>query len=452
MIFASCGEDRRLEYIGLTAPNVAIEGVMRQNYYWYEDIPESKTLNYFTTPHSDFFKTLLSKQDEISYLEDPAEMESLKSYGIEFDASFTFNNDTAYALRVLYVDSDSPADDVGLMRGDWIIKRNDRFITKNRIDSLYKGSAVKLTLGEYEEIFDENGTSIDHFKEKQTINIGSARITSDDPIHAYKIFIGSNSRIGYLAYNHFISGKTENDETYDDALRAISNTFKSQDINELILDLRYNTGGNLKSAQLLGSILVPQEALGSTMCYLNYNALQSSRNEEWFFSNEILGSGSNLNLERIFILTGPSTSSTSDVLINILRPYIKSIVLVGQPTKGNHTGTHAYSDEEFSPYILHPVDCIISNADNDSPTEGFAAGYTLNEVTYTGMKQIGNEEEVLLLSALYLIETGTMPNFNSKGEVIKEGEEDEETRATYIKKVPGFNTLKNRPTRGTSIR
>lgn len=418
MIFASCGEDRRSEYAEKTALNRSIESVMRLNYYWYEDIPESKSLNFFTKPHGTFFKSLLSTKDaSYSYLEDPTDTESLRSYGIKFDASFTFNNDTAYALRVLHVDADSPAHDAGLVRGDWIIKRNDRFIIKNRIDSLYKGDAVKLTLGEYEEIVNENGNTINHFKEKQTaINLGAARITSDDPVHASKIFIGSNSKIGYLAYNHFASGKTDNDETYDNALRAISNSFKNEGVNEFILDLRYNTGGNLKSAHLLGSILVPQEALGHTMCYLKYNALQSSKDEEWFFNNEILGSGSNLNLKRLFVLTGSSTASTSDVLINVLRPYI-SIIPVGQSTKGNHTKTHAYSDEAFFPYILHPVDCIIFNADNESPTAGFAASYSLNEVTYTGMKPIGDENEVLLLSALYLIETGAMPVFNGKGEV-----------------------------------
>lgn len=448
IIFASCGEDRRPEYAEKTELNRTIESAMRQNYYWYENMPESKSLNFFTKPASAFFKSMLVKEDlNYSYLEDPTDKEDLISYGIEFDASFTFNNDTAYALRVLYVDSDSPAYDAGLERGDWIIKRNDRFITKNRIDSLYKGGPIKLTLGKYVELLDENELPMDHFEEKETINIGAARITSDNPIHASKVFVGSKSTIGYLAYNHFASGETNNDETYDNALRAISNSFKSQGVTEFVLDLRYNTGGNLKSAQLLGSILAPQVALGDTMCYLKYNNLQSSKDEALLFSNEILRSGSNLNLERLYVLTGSSTAATSDVLINALKPYMK-IIQVGQSTKGNHTGTHEITDDAFHPYILHPVDCMIHNAKGESPTTGFTASYSLNEVIYTGMRLIGDMEEVLLLSALCLIEIDAIPKFDRYGNIV---EAEEETRSMNNKRVPGFNTLQNIPIRGTSI-
>ena len=401
-------------------------------------------------PHSDFLKSLLSKQDEnYSYLEDPAETEkeSLKSYGIEFDATITFNNDTAYALQVLYVESDSPADDAGLMRGDWIIKRDDRFIVKSRIDSLYKGSAVTLTLGEYDPIYDENGKQINHFKDKETLQLGAARATSDNPIYYSNIFIKSNHRIGYLFYSNFSSGKSDNDETYDNDLRTLSNRFYSEGVTEFILDLRYNTGGNLKSAQLLGSILVPQTALGLPMCYLKYNELQSSRNEEWLWSNEILGSGSNLNLKKLYVITGSITAATSDVLINTLNPYFEEIVMIGKNTKGNHSATHSYEDEEFSPYILHPVDCMIHNANDYVPTGGLSVTHSLDELRFDSAP-IGNEErEVLLYSTLYLIVNGVMPTFGEGG-----GEEGGETRSTFIKKVPGYNTLKNIPTRGTSIR
>lgn len=445
MILVSCGEDRRLEYVGLTTPNKAIESVMRQNYYWYEDIPESKSLNYFTTPHGDFFKSLLSKQDlNYSYFEDPADIESLRSYGIEFETSITFNNDTAHAVRVLYVDSDSPADDAGLMRGDWIIKRNDRFIVKSRIDSLYKGSAIKLTLGEYAPFENENGQIVNDFKEKETIQLGAARPTSDNPIHYSGMYTTPNSRIGYLFYSNFTSGKDDNDETYDNALRTASNWFYSQGINEFILDLRYNTGGNLKSAQLLGSILVPQKALGSPMCYLKYNELQSSQKEEWLFSQEILGSGSNLNLEKLYVITGSITAATSDVLINALKPYIDEIILIGQTTKGNHTGTHPYEHEEFSPYILHPVDCMIYNSKDELPTGGLAPTHAFNELTYESLP-IGNQKEVLLSLTLGLIEEGSVPTE-------EDDKEEGETRSVYMKKVPGFNTLNNKPIRGTSIR
>ncbi|KAA6313534.1 hypothetical protein EZS27_035705, partial [termite gut metagenome] len=41
-----CGEDRRKEYAEFTEVTHWIESVMRENYYWYENIP-TKNLNFF---------------------------------------------------------------------------------------------------------------------------------------------------------------------------------------------------------------------------------------------------------------------------------------------------------------------------------------------------------------------------------------------------------------------
>lgn len=382
---------------------------MRENYYWYEEIPTSK-LNYFTKPASAFLKTLVPSKDSYSYIEDPTtDIESLYSYGFQFETSIRYN-DTAYAARVLYVDSDSPASGK-LKRGDWIIKRNDKYIIKNRIDSLYKGDAITLTLGEYNGYKDENEKIVHSFKDKGTIQLTAARITHDNPIHFGDIVTSTNGKkVGYLVYNRFMQGKDENDITYDNELRSISNTFKSGNLDEVVLDLRYNTGGSLESAQLLANILVPQEAIGKTMCHLKFNDKQSSRNETWTFSNEVLGSGSNLNLSKIYIITGSTTSSASDVLINILKAYM-NVTLIGQTTKGNYGGTHAYSNEEEHPgYILHPIDCMIHNAKDELPTSGHAPTHTLNELKEMTIFPFGNKDEIMLYSTLHLIDNGAMPS------------------------------------------
>lgn len=412
LVFASCGEDRRKQYAEYTACDRWIESVMHENYYWHEDIPNKK-LNYFADPDI-FFKSLLSSKDaSYSYFEDPTDLESLQSYGIQFE-TFGPYNDTAYAVRVLHVETNSPANDGLLKRGDWIIKRDDEYILKNRIDSLRKGNAIKLTIGEYEEVQDENGVAKPNFKDKKEITIPAARITSDNPVSLGNTYIAGGKRVGYLAYNRFLPGNGENDVTYDNQLRVLSNTFKSNNIDEFILDLRYNTGGSLESAQLLGSILVPQAMLGSPMCYLKYNELQSSRNETKNFSNEVLGSGSNLNLDRLYVITSSKTAAISDVLINSLKPHISEIIIIGQATKGNFTGTHPYSNPLYPNVILHPVDCMIYNSKEEVPQSGFspASTHALNELSFVETRPIGDPSEVMLYSALYLIANGSMPSFD----------------------------------------
>lgn len=407
---ASCGEDRRIEYLEKTAQDRWIHSMMQENYYWHGDIPAEKSLNYFSKVPA-FFKSLLSSKDAgYSYIEDLNDVESKKSYGIQFES--VRYNDTAYAVRVLYVDSDSPAQTAGLERGDWIIKRNDRYLIRSRVDSLYKGGAITLTLGEYVSGTDENGNPIDTFRDKENgkIDIGSARITANHPILHAGVYSMYGKKIGYLAYNRFTSGNELDADAYNKELRTISNTFSSENLSDFILDLRYNTGGDLRSAQLLGSILAPSQALGKAMCHLRYNAnVSTEKDETLLFSNEALGGGANLNLTKLYIITGSTTSGTSDVLINSLKVYINDLTLVGQTTKGNFAGVHAYTNDEYPQYIFYPVDCMIYNANEELPTSGFTPAYTVTESSYGTRNAFGDPNETLLYLTAYLIGNGSMP-------------------------------------------
>ena len=435
LFLTSCGEDRSKEYVELTAPDRWIESVVRQNYYWYEDMPAANSLNYFS-PVSTFFNKLLVSKDKSSYLEDLTDREIKKSYGIEFDA--WLYNDTAHALKVLRVDSDSPAEAAGLERGDWIIKRNNEYIIKSRIDSLYKGSAITVTRGQYEVIQNENDEDVITFKDKDMFKMSAARITSSNPILFSDIFSTGSKNVGYLAYNSFTPGRNANDETYDNMLRAISNEFSGK-IDEMILDLRYNTGGELKSAHLLGSILAPQAALENTMCHLEFSDKQASRDTTFLFSKDVLGSGSNLNLNKLYVIVGSNTASTSEVLINSLKAYITDVILIGQTTKNIFAGTHAYTSDEYPSYILHPVDCMISNAEESTPSTGYTPTYSINELSYVETYPFGSTKELLLYATLFLIENGDIP------------EELKPTPAT-TSRVSGYCTLDNAQIRATSIR
>ena len=439
-ICVACGEDRRKEYLEFTASNRWIDSVMRENYYWYEDIPKvpNKDINFFIEESSFLSKILSSKDKGYSHIED---LDPKTSYGIEYDASLRYN-DTAYALRVLYVDTDSPAQDINLKRGDWITKWKGDYIVRTQVDSLLKGEAVELTLGEYTVKTDGENNTLIEFPDKRTVTIGAARVTKNNPVFA-NTYTVNGEKVGYLYYSQFKSGESESDLTYDNLLRDASNRFITEGIKNLILDLRYNTGGSLESAQLLGSILVPQAALGKTMSKIEYSDKLSAKNREILFSNEVLNGGKNLDLDKIYIITGSYTGPTSDVLINCIKTYIgdQNTILIGATTKGNHTGTHAFPNNEFR-YILHPVDCIIKNAEGTIPESGYSPTYSVKEFDAEKdivFHPIGNINEALLAYTLKVIE-GVEPTSRSN------------TSIWQKEKAPGFCTLDRIPIRGTSIR
>ena len=49
------------------------------------------------------------------------------------------------------------------------------------------------------------------------------------------------------------------------------NSAKQLNINNFILDLRYNPGGEMECVQLLADILVPADRLESPFAFLQYN-------------------------------------------------------------------------------------------------------------------------------------------------------------------------------------
>lgn len=81
--------------------------------------------------------------------------------------------------------------------------------------------------------------------------------------------------------------------------------FASQQVNEFILDLRYNlNGGLLSCAELLCTMLAPSSALGQELGYLEFNnRFQSADSTVTLNSGLIENSRASLNLNTLYVLT-----------------------------------------------------------------------------------------------------------------------------------------------------
>ena len=69
-----------------------------------------------------------------------------------------------------------------------------------------------------------------------------------NPIQISKIINTGTSKIGHLMYNQFAEG-------FDDDLNNVFSSFKAEQINDLILDLRYNGGGLVRSVVNLAGMI-----------------------------------------------------------------------------------------------------------------------------------------------------------------------------------------------------
>lgn len=405
LYFGGCAVDRWEAYAGQTQTDRWIDDTMRVWYYWKQDIPHTNDLNYFSPPF-EFFASVLSEQDgkdgqpfsTIDSLDAPATRgvpSTDYGYGFQYTTNHVEDNDTALYARLLYVSPDSPAGEAGLERGDWILEMDGEPITENNYSRLNGGEGITLTVGYYDAAQD----TILAYAEPQTL--APARTFYDNPVHYRNVYVSGSKRVGYLVYNHFTGGLTESSTEYDDDLREAFSYFATEQVNEFVLDLRYNNGGQLSCASLLCAMLAPSSALGQTLAYLEFN--ESIGEQEMVFDESLIQGGANLNLSRLYVLTSTETASASEMLINCLKPYME-VVLVGGTTVGKNVASRAFVNEKLM-LEMRPIVCKLYNADRESEyAEGFTADVSVDENgDMARFLPFGNPDELMLYTALNLI-------------------------------------------------
>lgn len=406
---SGCGEDRWAAYATQTATDRWIDDTMRVWYYWAKEMPESKNLNYFQAPAT-FFKSLLYSSDKFSSIDSLNVTSSNRSigstnysYGMEY--SVTKVNDTAYYAHVLYTVVDSPAEEAGLQRGDWVMSFNGVPLTKQNYTALLGGSAAEIVVGRYDA------------EQKQVVavddnprHLPEARSIDDNPVYCVKVFDVNATRVGYLAYNHFTPGAAYSATVqgsatnYDDDIRQASTQLAAAGIDELVLDLRYNNGGYISCAQLLATLLAPASALGQPMAKLEYNA--HFQPVEILLDASRIGQGTNLDLKRLFVLTTGETASASEMVMNCLKPYM-DVVQIGTTTVGKNMGARSFDNVEQMVSIT-PMICKIYNALGESDYDkGFSPTNTaliVDENKFlANFFPLGTPDEALLSTALSYI-------------------------------------------------
>ena len=419
ILLTSCGEDRTGEFYALIEDRMWIEEVMRENYLWAEDMPViEKENDYFQEPAT-FFKKMLSKNalngkgDKYSYMEETKEssrtltLDRTSTYGMEFILTSDPTGTTAHTFaRVLYVLPDSPAQKAGIERGDWISAINDERITTDNYEKLTQGGNVSLTRTRITPLENGPGWQVS----KDVLNVGASVAMEINPFLVNKVLEADGQKIAYLVYNEFATGPNNEgtESAYNEQMKQIFAQFKAQSPDAFILDLRYNNGGFLQCAQALGSLLAPATAMGQNFANLTFNAKADPQVIRYSFDTQY--ADANLNLNKIYILTGKYTASASEVIINGLIPYLgaENVVLIGTKTEGKNVAMTSFKNETHG-LTLWPVIAYVSNANNEGDySEGFQPTYQLDENSIIRWYPLGNPEEYLLKNTLSLITTGTL--------------------------------------------
>ncbi|WP_414617473.1 S41 family peptidase [Dyadobacter sp. 32] len=393
-----------------TSVNQWIYEVMNDAYFWYKTMPAAATLDKTIDPEAYFEKLVYQRSttDRFSMVTDDvdalqAEFNGVsKIFGIGYSLSYLDDSKTNMGLFLNLVVKGSPAEAQGLKRGDIVVKINNTSITATNYQTLFgSGETASFTMGTL-----SNGKIT---ATSTVISVTKAEVSEDPVVFSTVISKPDYGKtIGYLVYTQFVPGTALDENKYDNELRQVFADFKSQGVNELVLDLRFNSGGYISSAETLAS-LVGKGISSSKIFYKEkwndkytsyWQKMNGANALNYNFLNETNNIGSNLS--RVFVLTSTGTASASELVINCLKPYM-DVVTIGEHTAGKNLFGSLISDEEkrwkWGVYMMLGQ---TSNA-NDQSDYGTVNGMTptyLVEDSSVPYKAFGDESETLLRKAL----------------------------------------------------
>ncbi|TCP71509.1 S41 family peptidase [Sphingomonas sp. PP-CE-1G-424] len=143
-----------------------------------------------------------------------------------------------------------------------------------------------------------------------------------------KIIDDNGQRVGYINLRTFIS-------TAEPALKAAFADFRAKGVTNVIVDLRYNGGGLVGTAEYLGDLLGGGRSTSEVFDYTTFRTEKASNNTTRFFAPQ----PESIAPTRIAFIGSGGTASASELVINAFTPYLHgNSALIGTNTYGKPVG------------------------------------------------------------------------------------------------------------------
>jgi C-terminal processing protease CtpA/Prc len=227
-------------------------------------------------------------------------------------------------LRLTQVFAASPAAAAGLARGQRILAIDGRTIA-----AIGQAEGLTAALGPNDvgvartfSVRRLDGTEFDAAIAKALVTI--------DPVPFRTTFSVGATTVGYLDFRTFVSTA---DAELEDAFEA----FEAADVSRLIVDLRYNGGGLVVTAQRLANLIGGFIAAGQVQSRTHFNSARSALDSVTSYEQR---ANSLTLLHQVVFITTASSASASEIVINALEPHT-DVRLVGATTFGKPVGQSA---------------------------------------------------------------------------------------------------------------
>jgi carboxyl-terminal processing protease len=376
-------------------------------YLWQNELPDRFPTDRYKTAE-DVLEALKSyakdpsgsPYDRFSFLDRTgtinAEIQQGQVGDFGFDVRYGFN-DLLFIKKVI---PGSPADRLGLKRGNQILEINGvrdlsyEAMEKDDFNFLMRSltsSSIGMRIAE----------SVNGPVRAVTVTSGSYQY---NPILSKKVFNLEGKKVGYFALDMFISTITNNNRPsyVQQLLDEVNTEFEAQGVKEVIVDLRYNGGGAVITADYITNMLAPNRANNELMYSYRINStleLQGWGNT--VFTPEYIRKTNQLDLDHLYFIVTGSTASASELLINNLKPYIPVTLFGENKTYGKPVGYFAWDIMGADLYAVSFQ--TINAAGYGDYFAGIPVDYVIGEdILY----DFGDSKENMLDEVLFYIQNG----------------------------------------------
>ena len=308
------------------------------------------------------------------------------------------------AVRVAQVYGGSPAEAAGFRRGDTILRigeTEDALLaaTVENVGQLLGPAAVGVTRAI--EVMPRGGGLAVRTVTKAVFDLDPVPMTADGK--RWRVLErGDGTKAGYVALRSFIA-------TAHGDLEAAFADFKAQGISDVVVDLRYNGGGLVRTGELLANLLAGGLAANDVMYRVTNGARQAASNGTAFFAP----GSSSIRAQRVAFVTTGASASASELVANVLEPH-RDVAVVGAKTYGKPVGQRGFRVPGCET-LVYLVSFRLENAERDGdfydglPDANGAFGGPLCAAADDLDQEVWSEEEASTKAALAWLATGGCP-------------------------------------------
>lgn len=323
-------------------------------YLWYTQVPY---LNPFSTLYANADSLLniiisypKNPSDRYSFLDRTGAVAGQIQGGQEGDLGIDINwaqnkaGDSTF-LYVLYAYKNSSAGTQGVQRGWQITAINGN--SNVSYDGPGYGSGTRANLNRVvDAIYNSASTQVTFKKpggSTTTLTLAKTNYPLNPVLFDTIYTTANNKKVGYFVFNSFVSvyDTAGNPSETKNELDNTFSRFKSAGINDLVVDLRYNGGGSVGTAEYIDSLIAPASAAGKPMYTYSYNDKMTQYEGPSQLNLPITvnfpATTGGLNLDHVFFIVDRNTVSASELTLNNLKPYM-DVKLIGDTTYGKPVG------------------------------------------------------------------------------------------------------------------